>query len=118
MGSDQVSDPFLLSLLNHITLPPQVPQSASSPTDLYLPHMGWSPQAQITAGVSTASTQYDTGSMSDPLSLYVNQAQLMGFHPVQHDTRLNGSQGMSATRDNSNPSLNDTQNWNGYFGSS
>jgi hypothetical protein len=118
MGANQASDPFLLSLLNHITLPPQAQQSASSPTDLYLPHMGWSPQSHMTAGVNPAPMQYDMGSMSDPLSSYVNQAQLMGMNPAQHNTQFNGSKGISAARNNSNPSPNDTQNWNGYFGSS
>jgi hypothetical protein len=118
MGSNQASDPFLLSLLNHITLPPQAQQSASSPTDFYLPHMGWSPQSHMTAGVNTAPMQYNMGSTSDPMSSYVNQAQLIGINPAQNDAQFNGSREMPAARNDSNPSPNDTQNWNGYFGSS
>jgi hypothetical protein len=113
--SDQVTDPFLLSLLNHITLPPQAPQSVSSPNDLYMSDLGWSPQAIMLAGQQYSSGQYNPPT-SYTESSYINQAHLMGMNPAQPDTHTTDDMGPSAPRNNTNQSLDNT--WNGYFGSS
>ena len=113
--NDQVTDPFLLSLLNQITLPPQVPQSVSSPNDLYMSNLGWSPQAIMSAGQQYSSGQYNP-STSYTESSYINQAQLMGMNPVQSEPHSDSGMGTAVPRNNTNQSLDNT--WNGYFGSS
>ena len=110
-GSNQNNDQFLLSLLNHITLPPQAPQSVSSPSDLYMSNLGWSPQANM-ASQQYNSAQYNMAPTSYTDSSYINQAQLMGLNPAQTDNHRRDSIGNSATR---SP---DRGTWNGYFGSS
>jgi hypothetical protein len=109
----QMTDPFLLSLLNHITLPPQVPQSVSSPNDLYMSNLGWSPQSNILPGQQYISGQYNPGSNSFNESSYINQAQLMGLNPAQPSSGI----GNTDSRNNANRSPN-MDSWNGYFGSS
>lgn len=113
--TDQVTDPFLLSLLNHITLPPQAPQSVSSPNDLYMSNLGWSPQASMLVGQQYGSGQYNPPT-SYTESSYIEQAQLMGMNPAQPDAQLSSSMVSGASRSNANQSLDKT--WNGYFGSS
>jgi hypothetical protein len=114
-NNDQITDPFLLSLLNHITLPPRVPQSVSSPNELYMSSLGWSPQTSMSAGQQYGSGQYNPPT-SYTESSYINQAQLMGMNPAQSEAQPSSGIGTSAPRNNTNQSLDNT--WNGYFGSS
>lgn len=111
--ADQFTDPFLVSLLNHITLPPQVPQSVSSPNDLYMSNLGWSPQASLSGGQHFNSAQYNLPtSYAEPS--YLNQPQHMGMNPAQPDNR---STNMNNAGVSGNATRNPDDAWIGYFGS-
>lgn len=137
--SEDYNDPFLFSLLNHITLPPNVPQTATSPEDMmFMPSTAWSPamstyQAQMAPqlprqqGPSQQQSQHPFSTQMDgnsTLLAYMNQHQFMGStsqsqernQPLSANNSNTGAD-PSVSGSNVNGPRSDVQ-WNGYFGSS
>lgn len=139
--SEDYNDPFLFSLLNHITLPPNVPQTATSPEDaMFMPSTAWSPpisnyQTQSASrqdrrhGPSQQSQQNPFSSQMDgnsTLLAYMNQPHVMGstnqYQALEHEevfspNNRNTGVGPSVPPNNVNGPRSNMQ-WNGYFGSS
>lgn len=112
--NEEYTDPFLYSLLNHITLPPHVPQPDTSPGDFsFMPQAGWSP-AMPNYQQAGNGTNYDFGGNNTSL------AQLMGMASSHQgsDRRFSNTSGALDPSDRRQTQSPKEMQWNGYFGSS
>jgi hypothetical protein len=119
-NNEQYTDPFLYTLLNHITLPPHLPQTDTSTGDFtFMPQTGWSPaMSTFQHQQSNPNIGYDVNANTNNASLAQLMSMASSTPAHDHDRRFSAGSGSLDTSDlRQNQSPTKEMQWNGYFGS-